>query len=174
VRNPYNNRASFQPCASIYNTPAISRYEGTPADVPTAYEYRPVDYPFALTLYRGRQVFSGANNRPWATSSAYEPDTVNLLPIQENGVSSGLAQHSLHWDGEYGLFNQRHARWNNMLESGKPIVQQFSLPVAQLLEFSFRHKIIVDNMEYVATRLRISKPLGNGRVQVEANLISVI
>ena len=171
---PYDNNCAVQPCAGLYTTEAVSKYEGLPADTPTQWTYKAQDFGFSLMLYRGRQSFTFAGNRPWASSNVWQPIALDRYDLVENGVTLGKAEYALHWDGEYGLFNRWHRRWQNMLATGKPVVQQFIVPLQALLNFSFRDKIVVGSMEYVPTKLRVQKAVGQGKVLIELNLISVI
>lgn len=161
-----------------YESPyGVSEFVGSPEGAPTTWELRNETYEFSLVAYRGRQngyPFPNNTNMPYASSSVFFPDTDTRLKIRENGVDVAPAEYSLHWDGEYGLFNRWHARWHNMLANGKNVTASFSLPLDQLLQFSFREKVIVGNMHYVITRMRVSKPLGNGRVLVQATMVSII
>jgi hypothetical protein len=178
-RQPYDNNivAGASIDNSVINAGGVSRWVGTPEVSPTDWEYNHQDYPAHLMAYRGVQIRSGGAYRwPWVCHSVFDQDTdpAVRLELMENGVSKGTARNSLFWHGQYGLYNQWHALWSNMLTSGKPVGLVLQLPLSTLTTFQFSDKITIGSMDYIATRLRVQKSLTRGFVLVEASLLSVI
>jgi hypothetical protein len=121
------------------------------------------DYSDRITFYRGMyQKWGGTSTYPLASGLPWDAKA-NLI-----------GQYSLRWDGEYGMYKSWWQEWHQMLANGKPITLQFALPVSELIAFSFEDKIRVANMDYFCKRLQVGKPLGYGRVLVEASFISTI
>ncbi|MBL7780673.1 MAG: hypothetical protein JNM22_05600 [Saprospiraceae bacterium] len=81
---------------------------------------------------------------------------------------------SLHMDGERGIYNQYWKQWHQMLRYGKSTIQQFSIPVSELVQFSFEEKIRAGSMDYFVKKIKIKQLLSNHLVLVEANLVSTI
>lgn len=134
-------------------------------------------YPVALMFYRGVQnLQEGGNAFPVASNHVWK-ERVGAgarLDIKDGTTVLGQAEWSLNWEGEYGLYNKAWKQWHTMLTRGKHVTQTFIIPLAVLREFSFEDKVRVANMDYFLKRLRINKLLADGRVQVEASMVSVI
>lgn len=139
-----------------------------------------------LVFYRGFQEAVGAvtHDRPYASNDVWRPDAA-ALPIRaritdkEAGPSGaytdyGEAQYSLLWAGQYGLYETWWKHWHDLLSRGKHVTRRFTLPVADLVAFNFEEKVRIHNVEYFVKRLRVSRALENGRVLVEANMISCV
>lgn len=120
------------------------------------------EVPDRLLWYRGLQINPYGGDYPLCSSLPYD------------GLDELIDTYSLRIDGDRGIYAQWWALWHQMMYAGKPVRRQFALPVEALTSFLFEDKIRVLNMDFMATRLRISRPLGNGRVLVEASLISTI
>lgn len=120
------------------------------------------DTPDRLLWYRGMQLNPYGGVYPLCASLPYD------------GADSLIDQYSLRIDGQEGIYKKWWGVWHQMLRNGKPVTQQFALPVGVLTAFSFEDKIRVANMEYFCRRLQVGKPLGYGKVLVEASLISTI
>lgn len=155
----------------------VSRFHEVVEVSGTTYEFRYEDYPVALMLYRGMQEQNTGENRfPLACNHVYLTKKTggerSWITIFDTPVTQ--SEISLNWFGEYGLYNTWHRLWDTMLRTGKPVTFSFSLPIDLLIEFAFDEKIRVDNMEYLVKRLRVKRLLGAGRIEVEAQLFSVI
>lgn len=119
--------------------------------------------PDRITFYRGMyDIWDGTADYPLASG----------LPWDANGNLIG--QYSLRWDGQYGMYESWWQAWHEMLKYGKNITLQLALPVALLVAFSFEDKVRIQNMDYFVKKLRVGKPLGRGRVLVEASMVSTI
>lgn len=119
--------------------------------------------PDRITFYRGMyEVWDDTDLYPLASG----------LPWDANGNLIG--QYSLRWDGQYGMYESWWKTWHQMLIAGKHVTQRFALPVSALTAFSFEDKVRMMSMDYFVKKLRVSTPLENGLVLVEASLVSVI
>lgn len=133
-----------------------------------------------LMIYRGIQyAASWGEDYPVATSYVWNANHLNGDPIVpskivEGGVEVADSEISLQWFGEYGLYAQWHAQWNNMLRNGKEVTQTFILPVGVLVEFDFENKIRCGAMDYFVKKIRVVKLLQNSLVQIDCTLISII
>ncbi len=128
-----------------------------------------------LIMFRGMTLFDVVrypNTSPGVWDRFLLP--IERLPIVEDETSEETSVTSLHWDGEYGIYNKWHATWNNMLRSGKPTTQSFELPISVFLEYSFEDKIRSGSMDFFIKRLRVQKATGKGMLLVEAQMLSVI
>ena len=155
----------------------ISKYAEVDDGGIDVWKFQPVAYPLALMQYRGfQEVNSGMGEEPFAANYVWMPGTspATRSQVVTNGSPEGDSEHSLNWFGEYGLYERRHKAWNTMLREGKHVTQQLALPVADLVAFSFEEKIRIASMDYFVKKLRVSRPLGRGRVLVEAGLVSVM
>lgn len=118
------------------------------------------EIPDRLLMYRGWQQNAAITHHyPQACTT----------PYQALGILND--EYSLRLQGDYGIYKQW---WSTSLRDGKPVTLKFALPVGALIEFSFEDKIRVQNMDYFAKTLRINRVLSNHRVEVEAQLVSVI
>lgn len=162
----------------VYNSPVVASrfYEKTDTEGDTVYEWGETDPPVALMFFRGFQELNGGNPFPVACNHVWNPysSPAALLDITTSLSAEGSPARSLNWFGEYGLYETAHKTWTSLLYYGKHISQQFALPVSALVAFSFEDKIRVGSMDYFVKRLRIGKPLGGGKVLVEASMVSVI
>lgn len=162
----------------VYNTPVVASrwHETTNTDGDTVYEMRYVSPPVALMMFRGFQELNGGNDFPVACNHVWNPysSPAALLDITSSLSAETTASRSLNWFGDYGLYETAHKKWTEMLYNGKAIRQQFALPVAAIVAFSFEDKIRIGSMDYFVKKLRIGKPLGAGKVLVEASMVSVI
>jgi len=61
-----------------------------------------------------------------------------------------------------------------MLIAGKHVTQTFTLPITELVKFSFEDKVRVVNMDYFVKRLRVQKLIGRGLALVEASMVSTV
>ena len=114
-----------------------------------------------LMFYRGTY--------PAVTTGTYPMG--NTLSFADDG--SEPYTYSLRWNGTSGLYNRWWKTWHTAL-TGKNITLQLALPVADLVAFSFEDKVRIASMDFFAKKLRVGKPLGRGKVLVEASLVSVI
>lgn len=136
----------------------------------------------SLMLYRGIQATEPGGGSdtlvPYASNDIYTPLVGYAPPAQiiedGSGASLGDAKYSLLWHKPQGLYQQWWQPWHQMLKDGKQVTMQFALPLDNLTEFNFQDKIRVHNMDYFAKKLKIGNAIGNGRIVVEANLVSVI
>lgn len=120
------------------------------------------DNPDRLLWYRGLQINPYGGDYPLCSSLPY------------NALDELIDTQSLRIDGERGIYATRWGLWHNMLRNGKPVVQRFAIPLSELVSFSFENKIRVVSMDFFVKRLRIQKLLGQGKVLVEASMISTI
>lgn len=161
-----------------YNAPVVASrfYETTDPDGNTIYERRVTDPPVAVFFYRGFNDVGYANPFPVACNHVWNPDETGggKLDITVDTTPDSEAARSLNWFGDYGLFETAHKLWAYMLLDGKHCTLQLALPVSVLVKFSFEEKVRVGEMEYFVKKLRVSKPLGHGRVLVEASMVSTI
>lgn len=162
----------------LYNSPVVASrfYETVDALGTTEYVWQQTDPPIALMLYRGMQALDGGNPEPIAGNAVWNPyDVAGVrVEITTGGVAEADAERSLHWFGDYGLYATAHATWSTMRLFGKHIRIQFALPVSELVAFSFEDKVRIGNMDYFVKKLKVGKPLGNYRLEVEAAMVSVI
>lgn len=135
------------------------------------WKYTPQDYALALMFYRGIQSYNWpvSGNSPYL----YTAGAGVRADITENNVVLAEAKRSLNWEGEYGLYENYHQKWNELLRNGKQVTQTFALPVPKFVKFNFDQKVRVGSMEYIVKKLRVSK-LVDARVIVEATMLSVI
>ena len=61
-----------------------------------------------------------------------------------------------------------------MLIAGKHVTQTFTLPITELVKFSFEDKVRVVNMDYFVKRLRVQKLIGRGLALVEVSMVSTV
>lgn len=155
----------------------ISKYEEVDDAGVNVWKFQPVAYPTSLMQYRGfQEVFSGMGEEPFASNYVWMPGSspATRSEIVTNGTPEGDSEHSLNWFGEYGLYERRHKAWNTMLREGKHVSVQLELPVSELVDFSFEDKVRIGNMDYFVKKLKVSRPIGRGKVLVEAGMVSVI
>ncbi len=119
--------------------------------------------PDRLTIYRGMyDVWGGTDDYPLASG----------LPYDTDGNTIGAV--SLRWDGTYGMYETWWRAWHQMLIAGKHVTQTFTLPITELVKFSFEDKVRVVNMDYFVKRLRVQKLIGRGLALVEASMVSTV
>jgi hypothetical protein len=128
-----------------------------------------------LFFYRGIQPDENGDNMPYCTDSDFPPD-YSPAPGQlwPAGSASDDVQHSLRWTGDRGLYAKRFSHWNELVANGKTVTMQLTLPVPELVGFSFEDKVRIGQMDYFVQRLRITKLGPDRRFLVEARLFSVI
>jgi hypothetical protein len=80
----------------------------------------------------------------------------------------------MNWQGPNGLYERQHRLWNEALRNGKHVTLQFAIPVTKLQAFTFDQKVRVQEMDYLVKKLRVGKCLGDNKVQVQAEMVSVI
>lgn len=168
LRTLYGGNEGF----GYYAAPGkVSRWQ----PVGAGYERRQEQSPVALMLYRGIQD-DGDGDVPLAANHVWLPSGSGgtRSHIISGGVSLGESDYSLNWFGDRGLYAQFHRLFGSVMNGGKHVTIRFHLPVAQLVDFSFQDKVRVSNMDYFVKRLRVSDPVGRGRVMVEASMVSVI
>jgi hypothetical protein len=129
-----------------------------------------------LMFYRGFQERNIGEPQRWPLSGN---DTFNCqaddVALITNGTTVlGSAGYSLLWHKSQGLYQSWWANWHEALYYGKTVTQMLALPISALVQFNFDEKIRVLQMDYFVKRLRVGKAIGNGRVLVEAELVSVI
>lgn len=162
------------PCWDTYrNMGDVARWEPDNEAAPTAWTFRAAtDNTVGLMIYRGKPT----GGVPFASSYVWNRAglPVTRSKIIEGGTNVADSEISLQWFGEYGLYAQWHAQWNNMLLNGKEVTQSFIIPVAALVEFDFENKIRVGSMDYFVKKIRVGKLLSNSLVQIECTLLSII
>lgn len=134
-----------------------------------------------LMFYRGFQEAEGPSihERPYASSDVVRPDAA---PGERARITSragayedhGLAEYSLRWAGEYGLYERWWKPWHHVLLYGRHTSMQFTLPVALLRAFRFQDKVHVAGIDYFVKQIRVGRALSDARVLVEASLVSAI
>lgn len=164
--------------SEYYNAPVVASrfYEGTDSNGDPVFERQVTEPPVALFFYRGYNDTGLAQELPVSCNHVWNPNEAAgvRLDITVDTTPEATASRSLNWFGPYGLFETAHKTWAYMLRDGKPVTLQLSMPVADLVAFSFEDKVRIQNMDYFVKKLRVGKPLGRGRVLVEASLISTI
>jgi hypothetical protein len=162
----------------LYNAPVVASrfYEGTDENGDPVWERQTTEPPVAVFFYRGYNDVALPQEFPVASNHVWAPENTggDRLDITVNEDAVATAERSLNWFGDYGLFETAHKTWAYMLRDGKHVTLQLALPVADLVAFSFEDKIRVLNMDYFVKKLKVGKPLGRGKVLVEASLVSVI
>jgi hypothetical protein len=142
------------------------------------FKWEQTNFPCALMFYRGLQdCIVGANKSTLNGNSVWldgigAPD--EKAKLTAGGVVLGEASQSLNWFGPYGLYENYHRTWSEMLRNNKPVKQTFHIPIQTLTSFSFEDKIRVGNMVYFVKSLGIRKLLHDGLVQVEASMLSIM
>ncbi len=168
----------FDQFASFLAQGEFTGWHAVPDTTPQEYEYQDNDYPIALLAYRGLQDYIISSGQSPVVAGNVWLDGVgspgDRLQITTDGAAGPEATRSLHWFGDYGLYNTAHRTWSEMLITGKHVTQSFALPIASLTTFSFEDKIRVANMDFFCKRIRVRKLLDRGKVLVEASMISVI
>lgn len=175
-----NMEALFDNSGLSYSSRSgFTGYHEVEGSSPLEHEWEANDYPIALMFYRGIQQIvdtvgkdTVSGNAVWLDGFLASPG--DRLKISTNWVDGPDASRSLNWFGEFGLYETAHKQWQTILMEGKHCTQQFIIPITTLTSFSFEDKIRVGNMDFFAKRLRIQSLIGNGLVQIEASLISVI
>jgi hypothetical protein len=122
------------------------------------------EIPDRLLWYRGlAPLFDETGTYPCCSTNVYNGDA---QVIEGN-------EFSLRIDGERGIYNRWWGLWHQCLLNGKPVTQAFQLPLAHLTEFGFEQKVRYLGMDYVVKKLRIERLLDNGKVLVQASMVSV-
>lgn len=171
--------AVFDNFAEFLATSEFTGWHAVPDTTPQEYEYKENDYPLALLAYRGLQnyIIGGGGPSPVVAGNVWLDGVGSpgeRLQITTDGAAGPDAARSLHWFGDYGLYNTAHRNWAEMLITGKHCTQSFALPIGALTSFSFEDKVRIGNMDFFCKRIRVRKLLGQGRVLVEASMVSVI
>lgn len=167
---PYS--LSYTPVFSSGNFGSVSKWIPDPDVVGNwIFDYHELNT-IGLIPYRG--MIDGVSG-PTTSQSGWKPLAVPArMDIAENGVNVIESKYSMNWYGDYGLYNQWHYQWNEMLRKGKTVSQSFLVPVQVLTKFSFEDKVIVGGMEFFLKRLRIKKAAGKGMLLIEVSMISII
>ena len=134
-------------------------YQPTGASDPIAQDE---DIPDRILIYRGLIDDDEFQEYPAACCTTYDD------------FGNDIGTFSLRLQGERGMYATWWQTWHEMLRDGKHVVLQLALPIADLVAFSFEDKVRISNMDYFVKKLRVGKPLGRGKVLVEASLVSVI
>lgn len=127
----------------------------------------------ALMLYRGRQLGSNypiTSNNVWETGGALN----DRVQITTAGVAEGFAQEALDWQGDTGLYANRHAQWNEMLYNGKSVSMNLAVPIGEFTRFTLDQKVRLENMDYIVRRLRIQRVDTTGVVFLQADMFSTV
>lgn len=99
-----------------------------------------------LFIYRGMKNTNGsAYTFPYANATAYDPAT-----------ESETYNHSLHMDGEKGLYKKRGKEWMEFLRRKKIVTMKLKLTVQDILNHREYDKVRVDNMDYFVKSIRVS------------------
>lgn len=144
-------------CASTLNSSSLSRIGSTPPSINSTIP----PPPFQFTIYRGTTIDNNGHQIPFASAAPYD----------NYGFTIGKV--SLFMNGEFGVYQNYLRRWHEMQRFGKQISVSLNITLAQLLSFSFKDKIRIDNMDYFvqSMKVRFSK---QGLLPVSAELISII
>ncbi|RTL03630.1 hypothetical protein EKK58_12610 [Candidatus Dependentiae bacterium] len=112
-------------------------------------------------IYRGMQPDLNGNSYPCACAPPYDAwgDPIDTLSTR---LGSPV--------GIYGAYWQQ---WHNML-LGKNVPVKMALHVNDLVAFSFEDKVRIGSMDYFVKKLQVGKPIGNGYIYVDAQLVSII
>lgn len=152
---------------------SASRYELNDAGT---LEWVESPYPLALLLYRGMNEV-GLYEYPYAANHVWLDPGVppkQRSKITHNGTVIQESNTSMNWQGPNGLYERQHRLWNEALRNGKHVTLQFAIPVTKLQAFTFDQKVRVQEMDYLVKKLRVGKCLGDNKVQVQAEMVSVI
>lgn len=112
------------------------------------------------TIFRG---FRTVNNHPYpyANSSAYDPTN-----------EAETFEHSLHYDGERGIYNRYGKEWVEFMKMKKIVNRRINLRLQDILNFREWEKVRIDNMNYFVKSLKITVTQ-NGIQPTECELVSI-
>lgn len=116
-----------------------------------------------LILYRGMHANYDAKLYPFATNNIYDP-TETIIPT---------ADVSLLWNGDKGLYNKYWLRWVEFLKAKKDVERVINLSLIDILNFSFKDKVLIENNQYFVKELKIVLA-PEGIIPARAKLASVI
>lgn len=121
-----------------WNTPRVNN-PGTSPDFDISN-----DPPLRLLLYRGMHQASNGNLYPMSNANVYDLD--------ENKI----AEKSLLWNEEEGLYNTFHKEWHKIQVKQKSLTRSYNLTIPDLLKFSFDKLVYDKNQSYLVQELQIS------------------
>jgi hypothetical protein len=167
---PY--QLSFTPVFSSGNWGDVSRWIPDPnAAGKWIFDYHEVSS-LGLIPYRG--MVDGVSG-PTTSQSGWKPTITNQrMDITENNAVVASSKYSMNWYGPYGIYNQWHAQWNEMLRNGRPVTQSFIIPISALTAFSFEDKVWSGGMEYFIKRIRIKKATGKSMLLIDVSMVPTI
>jgi hypothetical protein len=115
-----------------------------------------------LMIYRGMRTDAGpGNSYPYANATAYDPAT-----------QSESFDHSLHYDGEKGIYKLYGENWMDFLKKKKIVTMRLKLTVADILNHKESDKVRIGNMNYFVKSMRINVS-GSGLGLTECELVSI-
>jgi len=114
---------------------------------------------------------TGANFRVgWAASG---------IPAPANTAEPADSKYTLHWKDEditkpdTGLYRAWWSAWMDMLAKAKYVQRRVFLSEADIINFSFKDKVRIGNMDYFVQRIRVNLT-NNGLQPCEVSLVSVV
>jgi len=120
--------------------------------------------PLRLLLYRGMQKivqsFGTDFEFPMASSNIYDIDELKI------------ADQSLLWQGDEGLYNTFWKEWHYLLRYNKKVKRKFNLPLSEIINFNFDQLIHSDSQTYMVETMRITltpqgiKPVDTTMMQI--------
>lgn len=120
-----------------------------------------------LILYRGMEDTANDDLYPFASNNIYNYDK-DVVQIGGNDVN-----YALMWDRDAGLYNQWWKDWYAVFDRRRILVYKLRLSVKDIINFSFKDRVVIKNMEYYVKKLKISISM-KGLEQTEAELIAIL
>lgn len=117
-----------------------------------------------LMIYRGYRDYHGSGvsgTYPYANATAYDPDT-----------ETESFNHSLHYDGEKGIYNTYGKEWMTFLRTKKIVKRYLKLTVADILNHKEYDKVRIGNMNYFVRSMRINVT-SSGLGLTECELVTI-
>ena len=66
------------------------------------------------------------------------------------------AQYALIWTGEEGIYNRFWHEWYTFLQDARIVKRTLLLTVADIRNFSFKHKVVIANQAYFVKKMRVT------------------
>jgi hypothetical protein len=116
-----------------------------------------------LMIYRGMRTMVGAlaYSYPYANATAYDPAT-----------ETESFDHSLHYDGDKGLYNMYGKEWMYFIKNKKIVKRYLKLTVADILNHKEYDKVRIGNMNYFVKSMKVNVT-ANGLGLTECELVTI-
>lgn len=132
-------------------------------DVPEISQAGLTNKDIRLMMYRGLYANDDNEVYPFASNNIYDPKE-NVIPSLNN---------SLLWNGPKGMFETWWKEWVNFLQNKKDVQRTINLHIKDILNFSFKDKVKIENKQYLVKQLTVS--IGdNGLLPTKSKLASVL